>query len=397
MFGKRIRLFTLFGFTVSIDVTWFFLFALVAWSLGAGLFPAWYGELSGTTHAAMGLAGALGLFVSVVWHELCHSLVARRFGIPMEGITLFLFGGVAEMHDDPPSPTAEFLMAVAGPISSVVLAAIAFGASHGAGLLGAPASVTGVLVWLAIINVVLAVFNLAPGFPLDGGRALRAALWSYKGDLRWATRIASNIGGGFGLLLMVLGFVNLVGGNLLGGLWWILIGMFVRQASNQGYRQLVVRELLEGEPVRRFMTRDPVTVAPSTTLAHFVEDYLYRTHHKLYAVVEDGRVTGRIHIRDVKPYPRDGWEDHTVGEAAHDLDDATTIAPDADATAALARMRRGETGRLIVVEDGQAVGMLTLRDLMTFLSMKMELDDGVETAPEALEPELRQAASDASG
>ncbi len=374
MFGKSIKLFTLFGFTVRLDLSWIIILALVVWSLSAGVFPQLYEGLPPWVYWAMGFAGALGLFVSIIFHEMCHSLVARRYGLPMKGITLFLFGGVAEMSDEPPSPKAEFWMAIAGPASSAALAGAFFLIGYGGGALGLTDSIAGVFRWLGLINIILVVFNMIPGFPLDGGRVLRAILWHYRKDLRSATQTASRVGAGFGAVLIGLGFLSLLWGNPLGGLWWILIGFFIRSAAKSGYRQVLVREMLHGEPVRRFMTEQPITVPSSATLTSLVDDYVYRYHHKLFPVTTDGRLDGYISTQDLQDVPKDQWDERTVREVARPCQRDNTIAPDADAMDALARMNKLQTSRLMVVENNALVGIVALKDLMKFLSLKLELE-----------------------
>ena len=194
MFGKRIKLFELSGFEVRIDLSWLVIAVLVTWSLAKGLFPYWHPHLSNETYWTMGVAGALGLFISIVAHEFCHSLVARKFGMPMKGITLFIFGGVAEMGDEPPTARAEFMMAIVGPLSSLVIGGICYLVSRWGEAGGWNTPVNAVTYYLFYINVILAAFNLLPAFPLDGGRVLRSILWGAKGNLSWATRVSSSIG-----------------------------------------------------------------------------------------------------------------------------------------------------------------------------------------------------------
>lgn len=373
MFGRSVTLFKLFGFAVRIDLSWVFIAAMIVWSLSAGLFPGRYPHLSSTVYLAMGIAGALGLFLSIVFHELSHSLVARRFGIEINGITLFIFGGVAEMKNEPPSPRAEFLMAGAGPLSSLVLAGIAL-ALRSALKDAAGIPVLGVLYYLAWINAVLAAFNLVPAFPLDGGRVLRAILWGRSGNIRWATRVTSTIGSGFGTVLIILGVVSIIRGNTVGGIWWLLIGLFLRGAAGQAYQQLVLRRALEGEPVQRFMTSDPVTVDPGTYVRDLVEDYVYRTHHKLYPVVDDGQLQGCVTLAQVKQVPREKWDWVRVRDIAVGCSEDNTVGPGTDAMEALTKMRANGVSRLMVVEGQKLVGVLSLKDLMEFLSMKIELD-----------------------
>jgi len=376
MFGKSITLFRLFGFAVRIDLTWIFIAVLVTWSLAEGIFPA---QLAGQTtfvYWTMGVLGAVGLFLSIIFHELCHSLVARRFGLEMSGITLFIFGGVAEMTEEPRSPKAELFMAAAGPLSSIVLGvAVLVGASFlPGGFFHATSATKEVLLYLGEINLILAAFNLIPAFPLDGGRVLRAILWGRHGNIKRATRVTSSIGSGFGAVLIVLGVVSFITGNFVSGVWWFLIGMFLRGAAGQSYRQLLLRRELEGEPVRRFMTTEPVTVDPDLYVRDLVEQYVFRTHHKLYPVVDDGRLMGCVTLAQVKEVPREKWDWTRVRELASGCSAENTLSPDSDAMEALTRMRRHHVSRLMVVEDGHLVGILSLKDLMNFLSMKVELD-----------------------
>jgi Zn-dependent protease/CBS domain-containing protein len=374
VFGRKFTLFRLFGFAVNADTSWLFIVALVTWSLAGSLFPERYPGASTQVYWLMGAVGAAGLFLSVVFHELCHSLVARRFGIEMKGITLFIFGGVAEMSEEPPSPRAEFVVAGVGPASSLVLGLVAYLVHR---LLGAnPGAVGPVLDYLAGINVLLAVFNLVPAFPLDGGRMLRAVLWGRSGNMARATRITGNIGAGFGMVLVIIGLGTFVAGAFVMGVWWVLIGMFLRGAAGEAYRQLVLRRALEGEPVSRFMTEDPVTVDPEAYVRDLVEGYIYRTHHKLYPVVDRGELLGCVTLARVKEVPREKWDWVRVQEIMESCTPANTVAPDADAMVALTRMRRHQVSRLVVVDQGRLVGILSLKDLMTFLSIKVELESG---------------------
>jgi len=374
MFGKRIRLFKILGFEIRIDWSWFVILALVVWSLAGGVFPA---ELPGHTTGAyilMGLVAALAFFASIVVHELCHSLVARRYGLTMEGITLFIFGGVSEMAEEPPNPKTEFLMAVAGPISSFVIGFVAVALSV---LADGPAKAAPVFVtlrWIGFINIVLGAMNLVPGYPLDGGRVLRSILWHFKGNLRWATRMASYAGEGFGLLLIALGAISILMGGGIGGMWDILIGWFLVTAARQGYQQVLVKQMLQGEPVQRIMTAEPVTVPPSLSLQDLVENYIYRYHFKMFPVVEGDRLAGCVTTRDVREVPRADWAMRTVGEAAGRCTDGAVIEAGADAMAALTKMARTGASRLMVVDGGRLLGIVSLKDLMAFLARKLELE-----------------------
>jgi len=373
MFGRRLRLFKLLGFEVRVDLSWIIIAVLVTWSLAAGFFPGFYPKLDRETYWFMGVAGALGLFGSIIFHEFCHSLVARRLGMPMKGITLFIFGGVAEMGDEPPNARAEFLMAAAGPLSSIFLYGF-FLWLHQMGLQGGwPQPVVGVMRYLSWINILLALFNLIPAFPLDGGRILRSILWGVKQDLGWATRISAGIGAGFGIVLIVVGIFRVLGGDIY-GIWLLLIGLFLRGAAQSSYQQLIVRRGLEGEPISRFMTRNPVTVPPSLTVAELVRDYVLHYHYKMFPVVDNGRIVGCVTSKDIKATPKEHWAEENVGDIAERCPLEIFIPPETDAVQALAIMNNTGLSRLLVTEGDRLVGILTLKDLLAFLSLKVELE-----------------------
>ena len=376
MFGKRIKLFKLLGFEVRIDWSWIIIALLITWSLSKGLFPAYYKNLSIQTYWWMGILGAAGLFLSIIAHEFSHSLVARKYGLPMKGITLFIFGGVAEMGEEPASPKVEFLMAIVGPLSSIIIALIFYGIHAIGKQTGLAEPINGVVGYLAMINAILAGFNLLPAFPLDGGRVLRSILWAAKKNLRWATHISSRIGSGFGILLIVLGVIHVFRGDFIGGMWWFLIGMFLQSAAKMSYQQLLTRKALEGESIRRFMKTDPVTVSPSVSLEQLVEDYVYKYHFKMFPVVEDSdRLLGCVTTKQVKEIPRQDWGRKTVGEVASQCSSENTIEPQADAMQAISIMNRTGNSRLMVVEGGHLVGIIALKDLLELLSLKVELED----------------------
>ena len=375
MFGKSIKLFKLFGFEVKIDISWLVIALLITWTLAKGSFPHYYQGFQDSTYWIMGILGALGLFIAIIFHELSHSLVARKFGLPMKGITLFIFGGVAEMTEEPPSPKAEFFMAIAGPISSIILSLGLFGVWFLGEGIGWSKPVLGVIFYLAFINLLLAGFNLLPAFPLDGGRVLRSVLWGMKDNIRWATRIASSIGAAFGIGLILFGVLSVFMGNLIGGIWWVLIGMFMRGASQMSYQQLIVRRSLEGEKVRRFMVSDPVSVSPSISVEDLVEDYIYKYHFKMFPVVEDGKLLGCVTLSQIKEIPKEERYKHTIRGLAKSCTNENTIGPDEDAMKALAIMNRAKSSRLMVVEGDRLLGVIALKDMLEFLSLKVDLED----------------------
>lgn len=374
MFGNNYTLFTFMGFRVRANVSWLFLALLVTWSLASGFFPAAYPDLRTGVYWAMGLTGMIGLFFSLLFHEFSHSLVARRRGMEISGITLFLFGGVAEMQAEPPDPKSEFWIAIVGPASSVLLAGIFFVTAMAMEAQGLPSHIFGVASYLGFINIVLAAFNMVPGYPLDGGRILRAALWGWKGDIRWATRWASGVGQAFGLVLVGLGILAVLAGNFVGGMWWFLIGLFVRGAASAAYQQLLVQQALQGEKVRRFMAKEPVTVPPETSVHDFIENYLYKYDYDVFPITGNGKLVGCASLRQAKTVPRESWNDVRVGDICEACGDTNTVDAAADASDALAKMQKSQNGRLMVTERNILVGVLTLKDLLRYLQMRTELE-----------------------
>jgi Zn-dependent protease/predicted transcriptional regulator len=378
MFTSRIKLFRLFGFQVNADLSWFVVVVLLTWYLSVAVFPDpdFAPGLATATYWAMGAAGTLLLFASIVLHELGHALMARRFDVPIRGITLFIFGGVAEMSDEPPTARSEFLVAIAGPLVSVMLG-ISFLVAGGLGRgLGWPAPVTAVALETGAVNLMLVLFNMVPAFPLDGGRVLRSALWQWKGNLRWATRVTSTIGSLLGLAMIGLGVaIAITTGRLVDGLWLGLVGLFVRNAARMSYQQLLLRRALEGEPVSRFMQPEPVAVPRAASVRELVDRYVYRHHHKTFPVVDGDRLVGCVSTREVRNLPREEWERQTVGAIAEQCSADNTVPPDLDAMKALSLMSRTGSSRLLVAEGDRLLGILSLKDLLKFFSLKMELGD----------------------
>jgi Zn-dependent protease/CBS domain-containing protein len=376
MFGKRISLFKLLGFEVGIDWSWIIIAILILWSLSTGFFPMYYKNLSTEMYWMMGLVGAAGLFLSIIFHEFCHSMMARRYGMPMKGITLFIFGGVAQMEDEPPSPKAEFMVAIVGPLSSLAIGLIFYGIYIFGKNAGLPEPVNGVVGYLAFINGILAGFNIIPAFPLDGGRVLRSILWGLKKNLKWATRVSSWIGTGFGILLIVLGIVSVLRGNFVGGMWWLLIGMFLHGAAKSAYQQLIMRKALEGEPLTKLMKTDPVTVPASVSLKEFVEDYVYRHHYKMFPVMDNSnKLAGCITTKQLKEVPKENWDQKKVADLAMQCSPENSVDSKEDAMRALSKMKSNSASRLMVTEGDHLLGIISLKDMLEHLSLKAELEE----------------------
>jgi Zn-dependent protease len=378
MFGNRLRIFRLAGIPIYIDLSWLVIVALITWSLATQfryelrLLELPSGHQPGV-YWTMGLVTALAFFVCLLLHELGHTIVARSSGIPISGITLFLFGGVSEMTEEPPSAGKEFWMAIAGPAVSLVLG-ILFLALYFVGRADWPPELVLVVHYLGIINLVVLVFNLIPGFPLDGGRVFRSILWAASGSLRKSTHWAAMVGQGFAWFLIGVGVLLLFSEDWFDGIWFGIIGLFLNNAARSSYEQVLLREGLKGERVSRFMNPEPIIVPPNLSLRSWVEDYVYRYHRKTFPVAADGHLQGVITTRALENLPREEWDIRSVGDVMiHDLE-AASIRPNADALDALAQMQRTGYSRLLVTDGGRLVGIVSLKDLLRFLQMKMELE-----------------------
>jgi Zn-dependent protease len=368
------EVFRAFGFPVSVHPSWLAIFLLLTWSLATGWFPLRQGDLSVGSYYAMGAVGALALFGCIVLHELAHALVARHRGMHISGITLFLFGGVAQLGEEPPTPATEFQVAIAGPVASALIALAAWGLAALGRAAAWPDPAVGVLDYVAAVNFVLVAFNAVPAFPLDGGRVLRSALWRLRGDLRWATRVASTVGGGFGALLVALGILSAFTGSVLGGVWFALIGLFVRGAALGGYRQLVLRQVLEGEPAARFADKSITPVSPWLSIQELVEGHVYRGRAHAYSVAENGRLLGMITTSDLRSVPRDRWHHMRVRDLMVAPSSENSITPDVDAMTAFRKMTSSGRPRLMVTDRDGRVGILTLKDLLEVAEIMLEME-----------------------
>ncbi len=374
--GKSITLFEIFGFKVRLGFSWIFLALLVTWSLATGYFPAYYLGLDTQTYWWMGVAGALGLFGSILFHELAHSLMARRHGIPIKGITLFIFGGVAQMDEEPPSPKAEFLMAIAGPISSFALSAACYLALKTGYQSNLPLPALGVFGYLAFVNGLLGGFNLIPAFPLDGGRVLRALLWHWMKDLRRATRPACLAGVIFGFVLMLAGIFHILTGDFMAGSWWFILGLFLREAARTSYYELVARIKLAGATIRSLMTPHPDTVSSNLSIDQLVEEHFYRSHHDMYPVMDNSHLIGCVNSKQIANIPRHEWTRLTVRDVAVPCSAENTVDINVQAPAALSIMNQTGNSRLLVTDGNHLAGIVTLKDLMKLLTLKLDLEGG---------------------
>lgn len=369
MFKNAIDVVKVFGFRIKVDPSWFLIVALIVWSLSTTYFPSALPEYTRAGYIVLSILAALGLFGSLILHELSHSLVARRFGVKITGITLFIFGGVAELEKEPPSAKSEFWIAIAGPMMSLFLGGVALAVSSIIQSLGLSQAGAVLFSYLGLINLVLAGFNLIPAFPMDGGRILRAGLWAYRGDLMWATRIASKAGSVFGYALVFSGLWALFSGVTIGGLWQILIGMFVLSASKGAYQHLMTKEALKDQTVHALMTEQSSTASPTDTLEHVVNDIMLGHNVSFVPVLDGDRLLGYVDTALAQKIGRNEWPRTLIGDVYIAASDVNTIPPDTPTQALMDKITK--TGqRKFLVSDGNALrGVITLADLTTYLTI----------------------------
>jgi Zn-dependent protease len=317
----------IFGINIHVDWSWIFIFLLVTWNLAGAVFPSLHPDWGPGLNIAVGIAASLLFFVSILLHELAHSVVAKARGLPVRRITLFFFGGVSNIEREPPSPITEFLMAVVGPITSILLGAgflwlggrnipeMTTTLDDPIQLLRGLDPLSTMLIWLGPINILIGIFNLIPGFPLDGGRILRAILWAVMDDFRKATRWAAALGQGVGWLMILAGIamifgadIPIFGSGITNGLWLAFIGWFLVNAAAQSYQQVVVEDMLEGIPVTRLMREPAPAVSPDLPISTLVYDHVMRGEERAFPVVEDDRLLGVVYIENLRDVDRAAWD-----------------------------------------------------------------------------------------
>jgi Zn-dependent protease len=365
--GSSLRLGRIAGIEFGVNWSWLVVFALIVWTLASGIFPSTNPGLSKATHIAMGIVAAFLFFLSILLHEFGHALQARREGIEIDGITLWLFGGVARFRGSFRSPGSEFRVAIAGPLVSLVLGVLFVAIALIGGI---PSAVDGVVSWLGYINFTLLVFNLIPAQPLDGGRVLHATLWRLRGDFVWATRVAANVGRAFGFLLIAGGVAMFIFQGSFSGAWLAFLGWFLLNAATAEARYLLTQQALNGLRVRDVMTPNPVVVRPDLTLGEFMDNVMFSQHHTTYPVVDDGRPVGLLPFRCVANVPRGEWEVRRVRECLVPLDQVPVLREDEEAVEALAELAESAGGHGLVVSNGGLAGIVSTGDLARALEAR---------------------------
>lgn len=374
MFSHAVKIATVAGFEIKVDLSWLLIAALIVWSLSSGYFPQVAPDLPQSTYVTLSIVAMLGLFISLTLHELAHSLVARRFDVPINGITLFLFGGVAELGKEPQSAWAEFWIAIAGPALSLALAAI-FGLL---GVLTTEGLFNALVGYLALLNLVLALFNLIPAFPLDGGRIYRAVLWARHKDFLKATRQASAAGSVFAYFLMGMGVLALFNGGLMTGIWQILIGLFLLTAAKSTYQNQLFKSVFSDKSVDSVMEDKPIYARPDQSLSELVNQVMLRHRVSFVPVVDSDILLGYVDSNVLTSIDRENWSNTLVGDVFVTIDETNSVSPSLAVGTLLETINTSGRRKFLVAEGRHLVGIVTLSDLMTLLAMvqKLNLSNG---------------------
>lgn len=385
--SSGLKIARLFGIDIRINWSWIVIFVLVTWDLAVGVFPLLHPDWNFALRWGLGLAASLLFFGSVLAHELAHSLVAKSRGLNVSEITLFLFGGVSNLEEEPPTAETEFLMAVVGPLTSIVLGFLFIGLAGASA--GTFASLTGNLeslarlgplatlfVWLGPINIILGLFNLLPGFPLDGGRVFRSFLWAITGNLQQATKYASWVGQGFGWLFIFMGVSMVFGVNfpffgtgIFSGLWLAFIGWFLIEIAREGYEQVMIEDVLKNTTVAVMMKTDIPSVGPETTVETLVHEHILGTEQRAWPVVTNQHLAGLVCLDDVRKISKDDWPRVTVNEIMTPLSQLRTVSPQKKASEALKIIASEDINQLPVLDQGKFLGLISRRDILLWLQV----------------------------
>jgi len=368
---NSVTLVKIFDIEIRVDLSWMLAFGMILWSLGSYYFPSAYPELSTLDVWTLAIAATTFLYVSITAHELGHSLVSARFGVPVNTITLFIFGGIAQLTREPRRARDDFFIALAGPIVSLMLA-LSFGALSWAGPDAVGLKLVAFGRWLTIVNLSLALFNLIPGFPLDGGRILRSILWGYTGNFQRSTRIAVRLGQAAALGLMGWGVLQFFDVKNANGLWIAFIGWFLYGAATSSLANLTFTEILDGLTAQDIMISDSTYVAPSWTLARFVHEMGSSTGQNFSVVVGNGRATGLIRMQEVKSISKAYWSSTTVGTIMQRFDKLYSVSPNEKAEDVVQQMAELNLAQMPVIEKGILMGMITHENIRRILTLRSE-------------------------
>jgi Zn-dependent protease len=368
--GAALKVGEIWGIKIGIHPSWLIVFALITWALAGGQLPAEYPGWTAMAYWRLAIVTSVLFFTSIVIHELGHARVALAHGLPIAGITLFVFGGVASMTREPKTPRVEFRVAAAGPATSLLLAALFAAVSA---LMSDVVVIAASASWLARINFALALFNLVPAFPLDGGRVFRALVWSWTGSLERATAISGFAGQFVASALIALGIFMALSDNVVSGVWMALIGWFLHHAAATSQAQATVKGLLRGVSVAHAMTRECPRVGREWTLERLVREEVLGAGRRCFFVTDNGHLHGLLTVHELKAVPRDQWGELTVGDVLTPLEKLTVVTPDDDLAVALEKMNDARVAQVPVVEGRTLVGMVGREQILHYLTVRSEL------------------------
>lgn len=371
--NSAINLGKIFGIQFRLHYSWFLIFILITVSLSWQYFPLAYPGWNSAVYWVTGIIASLVFFTSVLIHELSHSLVGKANGIPVKSITLFIFGGIAHMTREASHHSAELKMAAAGPLSSLVLAGLFFLLHLATRNIIEP--VGAAAFWLALINAALAIFNLIPGFPLDGGRVFRSLIWRFSGNYQLATKIATRVGRGVGYLFIAGGIalVFLLPGQWFSGIWLAFIGWFLQNTASASYRQSQWQRTLQGTTVAELMTPNCPVITPDTTINRLVEEYIFASGHHCFLVISEGELTGILTLGNIKSVARPDWETTQVKDIMTPAGKLVVVSPEQDGLSVLEQMQENNLNQLPVVREGKVIGLITRDNLIRLIRTRSKL------------------------
>ena len=366
-----IKIGTIQGINIKLNYSWFTIFVLITWSLANGYLPSQYPDKSSNFYWLIGGASALSLYISILIHELAHSTIAIRRGLDIKNITLHFFGGVSQINEESSDPKTEAYMAAVGPLTSIVIGGVFLLIDY---IIGAsvPDTVEAILRYGGYVNVGLALFNMIPAFPMDGGRVLRAIIWNRNKNLVKSTRIASNVSNVISIIFMLLGFYSMFTFGTLDGLWLVFIGLFINSASKMGLSQTIISEALGEKTVGSIMTREVRTVKPELSIQEVIDEWFSFYKHQGYPVMKNDNIIGIITIEDVRNVDKNNRDSITVRDVMRSQEELVTVSPDDKAADALMKMASHNVGRLPVIENGRLVGIITRSDINKTIQLSTE-------------------------
>jgi Zn-dependent protease/predicted transcriptional regulator len=367
-------LFRIGGIEIVIDYSWFIIFFLVIYTMSESYFPQSHQPYTTHQYWIMGVVTAVLFFISILVHELAHSFVAIKQGVQVTSIRLLIFGGMAQVASEPKNGRQEFLIALAGPATSMALGMFFLGIYSFYAVSNRMTPTAGIAFWLASANILLAVFNMIPGFPLDGGRILRAFLWDHWDDMARATKVVSQLGNAFALFLIILGLLQfLIAQSYVSGLWIVFLGLFMKQSAVGSYQGVLLKRALVGVQVRQIMTESIVSVDWLLSIEELVQNYIYKHQFTHFPVFNRDEFIGMVSLDGVKSISKELWGFKQVRDIMTPLEFVPCLKPTDDASEALSKMVSGDIGRMPVIENGQLIGIVSRRDIMNFFKIKSDL------------------------